>query len=86
MLLNPSRGIRVNCVNPGTADTPWVQRLLASASDPEVERASAGSSPAAGAIGDSSRSGRRHLLLSKPTVRIDHGNYWPSMAVHTPCS
>jgi 2-keto-3-deoxy-L-fuconate dehydrogenase len=33
-------GIRVNCVNPGTADTPWVQRLLASASDPEVERAS----------------------------------------------
>jgi NAD(P)-dependent dehydrogenase (short-subunit alcohol dehydrogenase family) len=33
-------GIRVNCVNPGTADTPWVQRLLASAPDPEVERAS----------------------------------------------
>ena len=33
-------GIRVNCVNPGTADTPWVQRLLAAASDPEVERAS----------------------------------------------
>jgi len=21
-------GVRVNCVNPGTADTPWVQRLL----------------------------------------------------------
>ena len=21
-------GIRVNCVNPGTADTPWVNRLL----------------------------------------------------------
>jgi 2-keto-3-deoxy-L-fuconate dehydrogenase len=33
-------GIRVNCVNPGTADTPWVQRLLDSASDPELERAS----------------------------------------------
>ena len=33
-------GIRVNCVNPGTADTPWVQRLLAAASDPEVERTS----------------------------------------------
>jgi NAD(P)-dependent dehydrogenase (short-subunit alcohol dehydrogenase family) len=31
-------GIRVNCVNPGTADTPWVQRLLASASDPDAER------------------------------------------------
>ncbi len=32
-------GIRVNCVNPGTADTPWVQRLLESADDPAAERA-----------------------------------------------
>lgn len=32
-------GIRVNCVNPGTADTPWVTRLLASAPDPAAERA-----------------------------------------------
>jgi len=32
-------GIRVNCVNPGTADTPWVGRLLDLAADPEAERA-----------------------------------------------
>ncbi|WP_433496574.1 SDR family NAD(P)-dependent oxidoreductase [Sphaerimonospora sp. CA-214678] len=32
-------GIRVNCVNPGTVDTPWVGRLLAAAPDPEAERA-----------------------------------------------
>jgi 2-keto-3-deoxy-L-fuconate dehydrogenase len=31
--------IRVNCVNPGTADTPWVARLLDLASDPTAERA-----------------------------------------------
>ncbi|MEV6001509.1 SDR family oxidoreductase [Streptomyces griseomycini] len=31
-------GIRVNCVNPGTADTPWVTRLLDAAEDPEAER------------------------------------------------
>lgn len=31
-------GIRVNCVNPGTADTPWVGRLLDSADDPQHER------------------------------------------------
>ena len=31
-------GIRVNCVNPGTADTPWVARLLDQAADPEAER------------------------------------------------
>ncbi|MFH8974907.1 SDR family NAD(P)-dependent oxidoreductase [Streptomyces sp. NPDC017890] len=32
-------GIRVNCVNPGTADTPWVGRLLDRAADPVAERA-----------------------------------------------
>ncbi len=31
-------GIRVNCVNPGTADTPWVARLLDLARDPAAER------------------------------------------------
>ncbi|MFJ2924217.1 SDR family NAD(P)-dependent oxidoreductase [Streptomyces massasporeus] len=32
-------GIRVNCVNPGTVDTPWVGRLLDAAPDPAAERA-----------------------------------------------
>jgi len=32
-------GIRVNAVLPGTADTPWVGRLLESAPDPVVARA-----------------------------------------------
>ncbi len=31
-------GIRVNCVHPGTTDTPWVGRLLAGAADPEQQR------------------------------------------------
>lgn len=31
-------GVRVNCVCPGTVDTPWVARLLARAADPEAER------------------------------------------------
>jgi 2-keto-3-deoxy-L-fuconate dehydrogenase len=31
-------GIRVNAVNPGTADTPWISRLLDSTADPAAER------------------------------------------------
>ena len=31
--------IRVNCVTPGTVDTPWVGRLLDAAPDPAAERA-----------------------------------------------
>ena len=31
--------IRVNCVSPGTADTPWISRLLEKADDPAAERA-----------------------------------------------
>jgi NAD(P)-dependent dehydrogenase (short-subunit alcohol dehydrogenase family) len=31
--------IRVNAVNPGTADTPWIGRLLAKGDDPAAERA-----------------------------------------------
>ena len=34
-----AEGIRVNCVTPGTADTPWVGRLLDAAPDPVAERA-----------------------------------------------
>lgn len=32
-------GIRVNSVSPGTADTPWISRLLENADDPVAERA-----------------------------------------------
>lgn len=31
-------GIRVNCVNPGTVDSPWVARLLEGADDPVAAR------------------------------------------------
>ncbi|MER5627445.1 SDR family oxidoreductase [Streptosporangium sp. NPDC002544] len=34
-----AEGIRVNCVAPGTVDTPWVARLLARTDDPEGEKA-----------------------------------------------
>jgi NAD(P)-dependent dehydrogenase (short-subunit alcohol dehydrogenase family) len=30
------QGIRVNCIVPGSIDTPWIERLLASSDDPEA--------------------------------------------------
>jgi NAD(P)-dependent dehydrogenase (short-subunit alcohol dehydrogenase family) len=33
-----AEGIRVNSVSPGTADTPWVERLLSRTADPAEER------------------------------------------------
>lgn len=35
-----AEGIRVNCVNPSTVDTPWVRRLIETAADPEATRVS----------------------------------------------
>ena len=32
-------GIRVNCVSPGTADTPWVERLVSNTDDAKAARA-----------------------------------------------
>jgi NAD(P)-dependent dehydrogenase (short-subunit alcohol dehydrogenase family) len=34
-----AEGVRVNCVSPGTVDTPWIRRLLQAADDPDAELA-----------------------------------------------
>ncbi len=33
-----ARGIRCNCVCPGTVDSPWIERLMAETDDPEATR------------------------------------------------
>jgi NAD(P)-dependent dehydrogenase (short-subunit alcohol dehydrogenase family) len=43
-------GIRVNCVCPGTAATPWVERLLSHADDPQAELAALGARQAIGRL------------------------------------
>ena len=52
-------GIRVNCVNPGTADTPWIGRLLASADDPAAGTGGPRSPSTDGPAGHRRRGGGR---------------------------
>ena len=69
-------GIRVNCVNPGTADTPWVGRLLAVAEDPEAERAALEARQPMGRLVTRRRGGRRHSVPREPGRRL-HYRYRP---------
>jgi 2-keto-3-deoxy-L-fuconate dehydrogenase len=43
-------GIRVNCVTPGTVETPWVGRLLEAAGDPAAELAALRARPPLGRL------------------------------------
>lgn len=59
-------GIRVNCVLPGTADTPWVQRLLAAAPDPAAELAALEARQPSGRLVDAAEVAHAICSLASP--------------------
>ena len=64
------QGLRVNAVVPGTADTPWVRRLLAAAPDPQAElQALAARQPSGRLVGIVSRANLLHGLIARPGGR-----------------
>lgn len=58
--------IRVNCVNPGTADTPWVSRLLSQAADPIAEKRALESRQPMGRLVSPFEVARAIVYLSSP--------------------
>ncbi|MEV8516261.1 SDR family oxidoreductase [Dactylosporangium sp. NPDC051484] len=60
-------GIRVNAVNPGTADTPWVERLLNSAVQPHDERIQLEARQPHGRLVSSDEVARAIAYLAAPT-------------------
>lgn len=66
-------GIRVNAVNPGTADTPWVARLLSTAADPEAERAALEARQPHGRLVTPEEVAEAVAYLSSPSARSTTG-------------
>jgi NAD(P)-dependent dehydrogenase (short-subunit alcohol dehydrogenase family) len=60
-------GIRVNCVVPGTANTPWVGRLLEAAADPTAERAALSARQPMGRLVESDEVAKAIAYLASPT-------------------
>jgi 2-keto-3-deoxy-L-fuconate dehydrogenase len=60
--------IRVNCVCPGTVDTPWVSRLLASAADPDAARASLIARQPIGRLGRAEEVAAAIVYLASPAA------------------
>ena len=65
-------GVRVNAVNPGTADTPWVGRLLAAAEDPAAERAALEARQPHGRLVAADEVARAVAYLVSPARRVHH--------------
>ncbi|RNL85300.1 SDR family NAD(P)-dependent oxidoreductase [Halostreptopolyspora alba] len=66
-------GVRVNCVAPGTADTPWVQRLLDVADDPVAERAALEARQPHGRLVGADEVARAVVYLADPLNRSTVG-------------
>lgn len=59
-------GIRVNCVCPGTVNTPWVERLLGQAGDPEAELKALNARQAIGRLVSADEVARAIAYLASP--------------------
>ncbi len=66
-------GIRVNCVNPGTTDTPWVGRLLDRAPDPTAERAALAARQPTGRLVTADEVAEAVLYLASTSARATTG-------------
>lgn len=59
-----SDGIRVNCVCPGTTQTPWIQKRLGEASDPEAALAALVARQPMGRLGTAEEMAAAYLFLA----------------------
>jgi 2-keto-3-deoxy-L-fuconate dehydrogenase len=70
-------GVRVNCVNPGTVDTPWVARLLAAAPDAAAERTALEARQPIGRLVDAGEVAEAIAYLASPAAGATTGTALP---------
>jgi 2-keto-3-deoxy-L-fuconate dehydrogenase len=68
-------GVRVNAVNPGTTDTPWIGRLLESATNPQAERAALQARQPHGRLVTSEEVAEAIVYLASPASGSTTGTY-----------
>jgi 2-keto-3-deoxy-L-fuconate dehydrogenase len=56
----------VNCISPGTVDTPWVERLLAEKTDPQPARQRLNDRHPLGRLGTADEIAHAALYLASP--------------------
>ena len=68
-----SKGIRCNCICPGTIDSPWVGRLLDQAANPAEARAALVARQPLGRLGDPAEVAAAALYLASPEAAFCTG-------------
>lgn len=71
------RGIRANCVSPGTTDTPWIGRILAGAPNPDELRAQMAARQAIGRLGRPEEIAEVIAFLASDAASFIHGAVIP---------
>jgi NAD(P)-dependent dehydrogenase (short-subunit alcohol dehydrogenase family) len=68
------RGIRANCVAPGTTETPWVDRIVAGADQPEAQRRQMADRQIIGRLGTPEEIADTILFLASSRASFFHGS------------
>ena len=68
-----ARGIRCNCVAPGTVDSPWVGRIIADQPDPDIARQQMVERQPLGRLGTPEEIASSIVYLASPEASFVHG-------------
>jgi meso-butanediol dehydrogenase / (S,S)-butanediol dehydrogenase / diacetyl reductase len=69
-----ARGIRANCVAPGTVDTPWINRVLADAPDADERRRAMADRQLLGRLGTVDEIADAVIFLASDRASFAHGS------------